>query len=367
MQIFKHTTFDIVSKQNKTLIASSILIVLAVIMLFVRGGVQVGIDFTGGVRAILAFDKEVEVSTVRQALSNTDFNNAEVKTFGVRKITISVQSASDDENEKLVKNLKSLIDTNVKDAKLIEEPSIQKISGKMSQELLERSAEAIEYALVLIALYIIVRFSTRQTAIGVLGFIIDYTLYKFLWINMTGMFIPLFVLWPIIKAGYAFGALAATFHDVIITISLLEIFGVEFNSTVIAALLTIIGYSLNDTIVVFDRIRENMAEVSPKEFTMDIFKENINKSINSTLNRTVITSLTTFFVVFILAIYGGSSLFPFAFALCIGVIVGTYSSVFIAAPIMMKRFEKEMAEVKLKLEEEEIEGKSEEEKNKILL
>ena len=366
MQIFKKTNFDVVSKQGKTLIASSILIVLAVIMLYING-IQVGIDFTGGVRAILAFDKEVQVTTVRGALSDTDFKGAEVKTFGVKKISVSVQSTSDEENEKLVKNLKSIIDENVTEAKLIEEPSIQKISGKMSKELLSRSAEAIEYALVLIALYIIVRFSTRQIGLGVLGFVIDYTLYKFVWINTPGVFIPLFVLWPIIKAGFAFGALAATFHDVIITISLLEIFGIEFNASVIAALLTIIGYSLNDTIVVFDRIRENMAEIEPKDFNMDLFKKTVNKSINSTLNRTVVTSLTTFFVVFILAIFGGSSLFPFAFALCIGVIVGTYSSVFIAAPIMMKRFEKEMDEVKKKLEEEEAEGKSEEEKSKILL
>ena len=174
-------------------------------------------------------------------------------------------------------------------------------------------------------------------------------------------------MWPIFKAGFAFGALAATFHDVVITISILEISGVEFSFAIVAALLTIIGYSLNDTIVVFDRIRDNIADIKPSEFEQEEFKSIVNKSINNTLNRTVVTSLTTFFVVFVLSLFGGESLFPFALALSIGVVVGTYSSVFIAAPIMMNRFNAEMIELKEKEELENESGKSEESKNKILV
>ncbi|MCB0279387.1 MAG: protein translocase subunit SecF [Calditrichaeota bacterium] len=367
MQIFKNTNFNIVAAQKKVFITSSIIVVLAVIWISAFG-VQKGIDFTGGVQIILSFDKDINIDQIRTIIQNSDFSKADVKTYGdAKRIALSMQSTEDKENNELINSISSLVKTELPDYKLIEDPSVSNISAKMSQEIIGRSFEAIEYALVLIALYIIVRFSSRHTVLGLAGFIVDYLLYKFVWVHLIGVFIPLFVLWPIFKAGFAFGALAATFHDVVMTVSILEISNIEFSFAIVAALLTIIGYSLNDTIVVFDRIRDNIADIKPSDFKLEEFRSIVNRSINDTLNRTIITSLTTFFVVFILSIFGGESLFPFAFALSIGVIVGTYSSIFIAAPIMMNRFNAEMTELKEKEELEKGTKQTEESKNKILV
>ncbi len=322
-------------------------------MLFING-VNFGIDFTGGVQAKLSFNKDLTTGELRSAFAGSPFEQAEIKSFTSNQLSFTIKTTKDFGNQELTAELSSIISEKLEGYSLIEEPSIQQISGKMSEEMLQRSMEAIEFALVLIALYIIVRFSSRHTLIGVAGFLIDYALYKFFWSVQFGIFVPLFVLYPIIfKAGFAFGALIAVFHDIIITISLLEIFGVEFSASVIAALLTIIGYSLNDTIVVFDRIRESLVDVTAETFEKEKFHSIVNESINTTLNRTVITSLTTFFVVFVLALFGGEPIRPFAITLCIGVIVGTYSSIFIAAPIMMKRYENEMAELILIHESED--------------
>lgn len=353
MQIFKNPSFQIVNKQKNALLGSSVFIVIALVMLFIQG-INMGIDFTGGARAKLTFNKEITSQELREAFANSAFSSAEIKSYNATQLSMTIKTDADFGNDELNSQINSVVAANLDGYNLVEEPSISQISGKMSDEMLERSMEAIEFALVLIALYIIVRFSSRHTMIGIAGFLIDYALYKFVWSVQVGIFIPLFVLYPIIfKAGFAFGALVAVFHDIIITISLLEIFGIEFSAAVIAALLTIIGYSLNDTIVVFDRIRENLEEVTPETFDKDEFHGIVNRSINNTLNRTVVTSLTTFFVVFVLSLFGGEPIRPFSITLCIGVLVGTYSSVFIAAPIMMKRYEGEMSELKDKLENED--------------
>jgi len=355
MQIFKNINIDFVSKQSKALLASAVFVLAGVIMIF-TSGIKLGIDFTGGVEIVLKTDKEVPVTDMRNALQKHNVTGAEVKTYGAQKISISLKAAGDDQNQKLVNNITTIFNSEIKGVQLVGEPSLYNISGKMSDELIDRSVAAIIFALVLIALYIIVRFSTSNIALGIAGFVVDYIIFKFFGEQNFGYFIPLFVFYPIWKAGFAFGAIVAVFHDVVIALSLLELTGVELSATVIAALLTIIGYSLNDTIVVYDRIRENLADLSPIDYTEERFKENINTSINTTLNRTVVTSLTTFFVVLVLSMFGGEPLFPFAITLCYGVVVGTYSSIFIAAPIMMKRFSKEMEERKQKLisvEEEE--------------
>jgi preprotein translocase subunit SecF len=347
MQIFKNLDIDFVSKQKSALIASTVLVVGALIMLYIKG-FSLGIDFTGGVQVILNFDQNVEISDVRTAITNNGFEDAEVKTFGEKKISISLKAVGDIDNEKLINNIQSIAQSEIKNAKLVEAPSVQNISGKMSHELVGNSVAAIIFALVLIALYIIVRFSTSNIVIGIVGFAIDYAIFKFFGQEYIGYYVPLFVFYPIWKAGFAFGAVVAVFHDVVIALSLIEVFNVELSATVIAALLTIIGYSLNDTIVVFDRMRENFGELKAGDFTLEKFRENVNHSINTTLNRTVVTSLTTFFVVFILSIFGGESLYPFSITLVFGVVVGTYSSIFIAAPIMMNRYVAEMEERKVK-------------------
>jgi preprotein translocase SecF subunit len=169
--------------------------------------------------------------------------------------------------------------------------SMEKVGPKIGAELSGDAVMAIFSALALILLYISVRFEWK----------------------------------------YAVGAIAALTHDVLVTLGIFSILDYEVSLAVIAAFLTIVGYSLNDTIVIFDRVRENIKTM--KKVTLD---EIINKSINQSLNRTIITSLTTFFVVLVLFLAGGEVIHTFAFAMIVGVLVGTYSSIFIASPIVAK-------------------------------
>jgi preprotein translocase SecF subunit len=158
-------------------------------------------------------------------------------------------------------------------------------------------------------------------------------------IAMGGILI--YVMWRF-EFKFALGALIALAHDVLVTLGIFSLTGVEISVTVIAAILTIIGYSLNDTIVVFDRIRENLLLVRDKNRYIDV----MNQSINETLSRTIITSLTTFIVVFILAVFGGKVIFDFAFAMIIGVVVGTYSSIFVASPTVAEIFYRSRSKAK---------------------
>ena len=146
---------------------------------------------------------------------------------------------------------------------------------------------------------------------------------------LTALIVTIILFW-FLQLKYAMGAIIALIHDVIITVGIFSILDLEFSLAIVAALLTIIGYSLNDTIIVFDRIRENLSK-----FKQNRLSKNINKSINETLSRTILTSITTLSVVIILYFFGGGIIHDFAFAMIIGVITGTYSSIFVASPILL--------------------------------
>jgi preprotein translocase subunit SecF len=170
---------------------------------------------------------------------------------------------------------------------------VEKVGPKVGKELIAKAIEAVLVALVLILLYVMVRFEFR----------------------------------------FAVGAIVATFHDVLVTLGIFSLLDIEISSPLIAAILTIIGYSLNDTVVVFDRIRENM---KVKQRDIGGLTALMNRSLNETLSRTIITSLTTLFVVVILFFFGGEVLRSFSFALILGIVFGTYSTLFIASPIVLE-------------------------------
>jgi preprotein translocase subunit SecF len=192
------------------------------------------------------------------------------------------------------------------------------------------------YALLFITIYISGRFELKWMLSGVVAAALIGAVYIFNLFNVSIPFligaalaVSLVVFW-FLELKYAMGAIVALIHDVIITVGIFSIFGKEFTLPIIAALLTIIGYSLNDTIIVFDRIRENLRRHHKKPLAFII-----NRSINETLSRTVLTSLTTLIVVVTLFLVGGGIIHDFAFALMIGVAVGTYSSIFVASPILL--------------------------------
>ena len=281
---------------------SAFLLLSGAISLISNGGPKLSIDFKGGTLVAVNFTGPVDINNIRSSISsvsmdgqNFDFSKEEIKHFGDEtNIAIRIASLEDEPPrfanrvaESLASVYPNLLPQNKNDFIL----SIDAVSPKVGSELSGDAILAILYALGLILIYISIRFEFK----------------------------------------YAVGAIAALTHDVLITLGIFSILGFEISLAVIAAFLTIVGYSLNDTIVIFDRIRENVKNL--KGTPLDSV---INQSINDSLSRTIVTSLTTFLVVLILFLFGGEVIHTFSFAMIVGVIIGTYSSIFVASPVVIK-------------------------------
>ena len=281
---------------------SAVLILAGIGSMITKGGPKLSIDFKGGILVAVNYTEAMDINVVRSSLSSVvidgqsfDFSQAEIKHFGDES-NIAVRLPSmENEPEKFSRNfvnkMAEAFPESVPENRTEFILSMEKGGPKIGAELSGDAVMAIFSALALILLYISVRFEWK----------------------------------------YAVGAIAALTHDVLFTLGIFSILDYEVSLAVIAAFLTIVGYSLNDTIVIFDRVRENIKTM--KKVTLD---EIINKSINQSLSRTIITSLTTFFVVLVLFLAGGEVIHTFAFAMIVGVLVGTYSSIFIASPIVAK-------------------------------
>lgn len=281
---------------------SAVLILAGISSMITKGGPKLSIDFIGGTLVAVNYTEAMDINVVRSSLSSVvidgqsfDFSQAEIKHFGDES-NIAVRLPSmENEPEKFSRNfvnkMAEAFPESVPENRTEFILSMEKVGPKIGAELSGDAVMAIFSALALILLYISVRFEWK----------------------------------------YAVGAIAALTHDVLFTLGIFSILDYEVSLAVIAAFLTIVGYSLNDTIVIFDRVRENIKTM--KKVTLD---EIINKSINQSLSRTIITSLTTFFVVLVLFLAGGEVIHTFAFAMIVGVLVGTYSSIFIASPIVAK-------------------------------
>ena len=301
MQIIKDSKIDFINKSRFTILLSGALILAGIFSLIINNGPKLSIDFKGGTLIAVHYTKPININDLRSQLKNVningqsfDFSTSEIKHFGDNS-NVSVRIANlENEPEKFSQNFVDILKNIYPDA-LPESKddfilSIDKVTPKVGSELSGKAIMAIIYAITLILIYISFRF--------------EFT--------------------------YAIGAIAAIAHDVIITLGVFSILGYEISLSVIAAFLTIVGYSLNDTIVIFDRIRENMKALK-REPVVSI----VNKSINESLSRTVVTSLTTLFVVLTLYFFGGEVIHYFSFALIIGVLVGTYSSIFVASLIVV--------------------------------
>jgi len=290
MRFLNKTNIDFISKQKIAGFLSITLIVAGIASLIIKGGPLLSIDFTGGTVAQVKFEIPVELGQLRETLSDYGFEGAEIVEFGSPdEVLIKTQfsGSSSEISEKLTLALGNSFTLR----------RVESVGPKIGKELQSDALKAIGLALILILIYITFRFDRY----------------------------------------YALGSVMALIHDVLITLGVFSLLDYEINLSIIAAFLTIVGYSLNDTIVVFDRIRENI----PK-FMKKTLNDVVNISLNETLNRTVITSLTTMMVVVILFLWGGKVINLFAFALIIGVFVGTYSSLFVASPVMVY-FEKRSA------------------------
>ena len=283
MRLFNNTNIDFVGKSAIAKFLSMALIIAGLASLGMKGGPALSIDFTGGTIAQLQFEKAVEVGELRNLLAENGFESSEIITFGSpNEILIKTQFSG--ANSELESNLKSAIKSEFQVRR------VESVGPKIGKELQSDALSAILLSLLLILIYISFRFD------------------RF----------------------YAYGSVVALIHDVLITMGVFSLLRIEIDLTIVAAFLTIVGYSLNDTIVVFDRIRENVVKHARE--SLDSI---VNISLNSTLGRTIVTSLTTFVVVFSLFLFGGEVIKNFAFALIVGIFVGTYSSIYVASPVMM--------------------------------
>ena len=276
-------------------IFSGLLILISLIG-FITPGIEYGIDFKGGKEFVLEFETPVDATEVRQQLAGSLGNTPEVKQFGSEK---EILIRTDHSGE--INTVQNIILSSLNEQYSETNISVIKtdmVGPRFAEDLKMGALNAILFSIFVVSIYILIRFK-----------------------NWT----------------FSAGAIIALTHDVLITLGMITIlrkalpFGVQVDQTIIAAFLTIVGYSLNDTVVVFDRIREN--NVLHKD--MD-YLELMNKSLNETLSRTVITSLTTIFVIAVLFVFGGESLKGFSFSLLIGLVLGTYSSLFIASASVLE-------------------------------
>jgi len=277
---------NFVSKFKKANTFSILIFILSVLFIIFKG-LNYGIDFKGGTLIELRTDKSVNASLIRAALKSMNLGDVNVKKFGKDgDYLIKVEQKKTNNNDLIPKIKKKLKDNLNAD---IDFRRVETVGPKVSSELLESSIIAISLALGAMLFYIWIRFEWQ----------------------------------------FSIGSILALFHDVVITLGIFSLLSLEINLSIIAAVLTIVGYSMNDTVVIYDRIRENLSKYN-KISISDI----ANLSINETLARTIITSTTTLLALFSIYFLGGEILRGFSFAMILGVIIGTYSSIFVASPML---------------------------------
>lgn len=285
MRFFRNANFDFLSMRKRAYIFSGALILVGIGSLVLHGGPRYGVDFTGGTLIQVEFAQETSVSDLRSILSSAGMENAQIQQFG-------------ESNEFLIRtqDFEGIVD---EVSGLLHESygadgftmSTDAVGPKVGSELQKKAGIAILMSFALTLIYLAFRFEWR----------------------------------------FGVAAIIATFHDITITIGFISLLNIEITLATVAAILTILGYSLNDTIVVFDRIRENL-----KKRRKDRYEDIINSSVNETLPRTVLTSGTTLATLLALFILGGTVVRPFALVLIIGIVIGTYSSIFVASPALLE-------------------------------
>jgi preprotein translocase subunit SecF len=291
MQIIRpDININFVGRRKIAAIVSVVLILVGMASLVARGGPNYGIDFAGGTVVQVIFTEPTRAADIRTALDSLSLRGVAVQQFGdeANEYLIRVQETSD-ELEGLSRNIALALQASYGESG-VEVRRSEMVGPQVGRDLREKGFLAVLYAMIGILVYITWRFEFR----------------------------------------FAVGAIIALLHDVLITLGVFSLTGREIDLPIIAAFLAIIGYSLNDTIIVYDRIRENLGK-----YPREAFATVVNRSINETLSRTILTSGTTLMVVLALFIFGGGVIHNFAFALLVGILVGTYSSIFVASPVLI--------------------------------
>jgi len=328
---------NFIGRRRKAFFLSSTLIVLTMLLLVLRGGPNYGVDFAGGILIQVRFNQPTTPGAIRDALASVAFEGNTIQEFGEKgksEYLIRLSQADVDLNA-LSEQVKESLDSSFGETN-VEVRRMEMVGPKIGKDLREKALFAIFYALLFMVIYISGRFEYKWTMSIIMAACLAFAVYTMsllgisvIWLILVALLITIGLCW-FLRLEYAMGAIIALFHDVTITMGAFALTNREITLPIVAALLTIVGYSLNDTIVVFDRIRENIRRHRRRDFS-----EVINQSINETLSRTALTSVTTLIVVAALFVLGGGVIHDFAFALLVGIIVGTYSSVFVASPILL--------------------------------
>ncbi len=288
--ISDNTTIRFIRLKTFSFSLSAIFSILAILsVLFI--GLNFGIDFKGGILLEVRTDERISISDIRREVSNLNIGEVSIQDFGAKSdylIRVERQAGSDDAQQIAVEALKGALNKKFNDD--IEYRRLEYVGPTVSKDLISDGVMAILFAIIAMLAYIWFRF----------------------------------------ELPFAIGAIVALLHDVILTLGVFSALGLEFNLSTVAAILLIIGYSMNDTVVVYDRIRENLRKFKKMEL-----KELLDKSINETLSRTINTTITTMLALGALYLIGGQIISDFAFAMLWGIIVGTYSSIFIASTILV--------------------------------
>jgi preprotein translocase subunit SecF len=281
-----NSNYNFIGKRKPAIILSAFLILVSISSFLIQG-LNWGIDFSSGYVVQLKFDNKISITEIRNTFEDNDINDAVIQSFGSNKEVLIKLKEDSNFNKESINNFLIKSFSNENPFKIIK---LEFVGSQIGEELRDKGEWAMLVALLSILVYI--------------GFRFEFI--------------------------YGIGAIIALIHDVIITLGFFSIFQIEFNLSVLSAALAVIGYSLNDTIVVYDRIRENTRVVKT-----DRYDNLLNNSVNQTLSRTVITSLTTMFVLVSLYLLGGAAVELFALAMMIGILVGTYSSIFIASTSLL--------------------------------
>ena len=327
---------DFIGMRRIFYILSAIVILAGVVSLLIKGGPTYGIDFAGGAVVQVKFSAPVSDQQTEKALKALDLPGLSIQQMGKATDNEYLIRLSETKNtESLRESIAKALAENLPQAKA-EIQRMEVVGPKVGADLRSQAIEALFYASLLIAIYISGRFEHRWVVAGIMAVVLAGGLYLLGqigvprgWLVLAATAITCVVCIKL-KLVYALGAVVGLIHDIIITVGVLSLLDIEVDLIIIAAILTIIGYSLNDTIIVFDRIRENLrAKRYPS------FAETINRSINQTLSRTILTSGTTAIVVIALFFLGGGIIHNFSLTLLVGIVVGTYSSIFVSGPILL--------------------------------
>jgi preprotein translocase subunit SecF len=331
------TNIDFIGMRYKAFMASGLIILLGLAVLIWRGGILLGVDFAGGTVIQVRFQKPTDPGAIRNALEGLGFADSGIQQVGsatdneflIRTNVISSES----------KNLAQDVETHL--AKAYGEGQVtvgraEMVGPKVGQDLRQKALFAIYYALLLIAIYISGRFELKWVTSAIMAgvmivgtYLLEAVGVSAIYLTIGALLITIGLCWAL-KLHYALGAVVSIIHDVFITVALFALTNKEFSLEVLAAFLTLVGYSLNDTIIVYDRIRENLRKGRKQDLG-----QVINASVNQTLSRTILTAGTSLFVVVALFFLGGSVIHDFAFAMIVGLVTGTYSSIFVASPLLI--------------------------------